>query len=103
MAFSSIEAVASESTPALDAMLRSLRCEVGAVHDGMAYRLGAMLEAAHLLANHQRVHAAFSAAARAAPEFGKQLSGACPTWMDPVADGNCDGAVLDLLDRKSVV
>lgn len=78
--------------------INTLRASVVELRDDMAYRLGAMLDAARLLASHQRVHAAVAAAADVSPEFDKKLGDYCPGWRDPGASSD-DGDVLSELLR----
>lgn len=50
---------------------------------GLRYDLAPLLAAAQELANHQRVHAAVSAAANCDERFATVLKGWCRDWADP--------------------
>lgn len=69
---------------------------VADLRTGLEYRLGAMLRAAQLLANHQRVHSAITDGADDDPALTEKLGQVCSDWKDPTSWGGGD-ILADLL------
>lgn len=74
-----------------------LRGDVSKLHFDIAYRLHAMVNAARLLANHQRVYEAINDGARIDAEFDAALTLHCEAWRDPGACEDNNQVLPDLL------
>lgn len=88
--------MASTNVPESTDDLAELRDMAESLQEKVSFRQGAVVAAAHALANHQRVHAAVTRAAETFPEFKSTLSYMCPSWRDP--DATDADELLDLLN-----
>ena len=70
-----------------------------AVVDAVRYELAPLIRAAQMLADFQRVHAAFALHASMVPAFEVSLRDACQSWQNPTATS--DGAELQDLLRAA--
>lgn len=70
--------------------------DIGRLHNDLAYRLGAMLKAAYVLADHQRVHRAIWGLALLNPTLDATLTDGCVAFNNPGCDGD-DDELMNLL------
>lgn len=66
--------------------LAALRSAIDGVHHDVAYRVGAIAQAAFRLAQHQALHADVTAVMKLQPAIGASLKGFGVVWGEPVSE-----------------
>lgn len=87
----------SRATMPPTATATALRDQLDTLRDDIRHHLGAVLEAARLLAIHRRAHDDFDFCASTSPEFAETLKRASPAWRDPYALDSDHDVLPDLL------
>lgn len=87
--------MSSATTPKTTAA--ELHDHLDTLRDDIRHHLGAVLEAARLLAIHRRVYDDFDFNASTHPEFAETLKRVSPAWRDPYALDSDHDVLPDLL------
>lgn len=96
-----LAAVATADAPPAPAGVKNSQApqRLDAMADAVRYELAPLIRAAQMLADFQRVHAAFALHASMIPAFEVSLQDACQSWQNPTATS--DGAELQDLLRAA--